>query len=119
MIYLSEKKSKEQADENIYIGDEYAEDEEKVEDSTNELKGLYDLLLPPGIPESIIVELVEEFDLEATMRVVNTSNENGAIGEREVLVLRGDQDSVNNAHDHMINRMRNLREDFKSPWVKD
>lgn len=119
MIYLTEKEQNEQPDENIYIGDEYAEDEEKVDDSTNELKGLYDLLLPPGIPESIIVELVEEFDLEATMRVVNTSNENGGVGEREVLVLRGDQDSVNNAHDYMINRMRNLSQDFKSPWVKD
>ena len=119
MIYLSEIESKEQTDENIYIGDEYAEDEGQGEKPTNELEGLFDLLLPPGIPESIIVDLVEEFDLEVTMRLVKTSNENGAIEEREVLVLRGDQDSVNNAHDQMINRMRNLSEDFKSPWVKD
>jgi hypothetical protein len=118
VIYLTEKESEEQADEKIFVGDEYAEDDEQVEEPTNELEGLYDLLLPPGIPESIIVELVEEFDLEATMRVVKSSDEKGGIGEREVLVLRGDQDSVNNAHDYMINRMRNISEDFKSPWVK-
>lgn len=118
VIYLSEKDTEEQADKNLYVGDEYAEDEGEAGETTNELEGLYDLLLPPGIPESIIIELVEEFDLEATLRKVNTSTETGQIAQREVLVLRGDQDSVNKAHDYMINRMRNLSEDFKSPWVK-
>ena len=117
MIYLAKKKHAKQGEEDQYIGDEYAEEGE-TEGEVNELEGLYDLLVPPGVPESLIVELVEEFDLEPTWRVANVDIVE--VDQRELIALRGDLDTVNEAHDYMIRRMHEIPEEaFKSPWVKE
>jgi hypothetical protein len=111
------KEEKKQDDEELYIGDEYAEEEENEEEE-NELEGLYDLMIPPGVPESLIVELVEEFDLEPTSRIANVDIVE--LDQRELIALRGDLETVNEAHDYMIRRMHEITEnEFKSPWVKD
>lgn len=114
MIYLVKKKKKEQDEENLFIGDEYAE-EEKLTEEEHELEGLYDLVIPPGVPESIIVELVEEFDLEPVNRLSNVDIVE--IDQRELLALRGELDTVNEAHDYMMQRLHELQDEFKSPWV--
>ncbi|MCD4843908.1 MAG: hypothetical protein K8R25_05415 [Methanosarcinales archaeon] len=111
---MAKKRTKQQDEENLYVGDEYAEEEELTEDE-NELEGLYDLVIPPGVPESIIVELVEEFDLEPVNRLSNVDIVE--IDQRELLALRGELDIVNDAHDYMMKRLHELQEEFKSPWV--
>ncbi|MCL7476117.1 MAG: hypothetical protein SCH39_12440 [Methanosarcinales archaeon] len=104
---------------NVYIGDEFTEEDElEGKPEVNELEGLYDLMIPPGVPESLIVELVEEFDLEPVTRLANVQIVE--IDPREILVLRGDLETVNMAHDYMVKRMREISTGgFKSPWVKD
>ena len=114
MIYLAKKRTTEQDEKKLYIGDEYAEEEGLTEDE-NELEGLYDLVIPPGVPESIIVELVEEFDLEPVNRLTNVNIVE--TDQRELLALRGELDIVNEAHDYMMKRLHELPEEFKSPWV--
>ena len=111
---MAKKRTKQQDEENLYVGDEYAEEEELTEDE-NELEGLYDLVIPPGVPESIIVELVEEFDLEPVNRLTNVDIVE--TDQRELLALRGELDIVNEAHDYMMKRLHELQEEFKSPWV--
>ncbi len=111
---------KKKDEENVYIGDEFTEEEEdlKGNQEVNELEGLYDLMIPPGVPESLIVELVEEFDLEPVTRLTNV--EIIEVDQREILVLRGDLETVNEAHDYMVKRMREISDGgFKSPWVDD
>jgi len=115
---LAKKRSDKTDEENLFIGDEYAEedDSERQETTGNEMEGLYDLMIPPGIPESVIVELVEEFDLEAVSRSANVDIVE--VDPREILMLRGDLETVNEAHDYMIKRMHEVVEEvFKSPWV--
>ncbi len=117
---MAKKRSEKTDEENLFIGDEYAEedDSERQETTENEMEGLYDLMIPPGIPESVIVELVEEFDLEAVSRSANVDIVE--VDPREILMLRGDLETVNEAHDYMIKRMHEVVEEvFKSPWVKD
>lgn len=118
---MAKKRSDKTDEENLFIGDEYAEedDSERQEETTeNEMEGLYDLMIPPGIPESVIVELVEEFDLEPVSRTANVDIVE--VDAREILMLRGDLETVNEAHDYMIQRTHEvLEEAFKSPWVKD
>jgi len=65
--------------------------------------------------ESIIVELVEEFDLEPVNRLSNVDIVE--IDQRELLALRGELDTVNEAHDYMMQRLHELQDEFKSPWV--
>ncbi len=117
---MAKKRLEKTDEENLFIGDEYAEedDSEGQETVENEMEGLYDLMIPPGIPESVIVELVEEFDLEPVSRTANV--EIVEVDPREILMLRGDLETVNAAHDYMIKRTHEvIGEAFKSPWVKD
>jgi indole-3-glycerol phosphate synthase len=117
---LAKRKTEKTNEENQFIGDEYAEEDDSEGQGTteNEMEGLYDLMIPPGIPESVIVELVEEFDLEPVSRAANVDIVE--VDAREILMLRGDLETVNEAHDYMIQRMHEVVEEgFKSPWVKD
>lgn len=111
---------KKQSEEDQYIGDEFVEEDEMAKEGGDEnvLEGLYDLVMPPGVPESLIVELVEEFDLEPVTRLANVDIVE--VDPREIMVLRGELEVVNEAQDYMIKRMHEIvKEEFKSPWVKD
>lgn len=117
---MAKKRSEKTDDENLFIGDEYAEEDDSEEQGTkeNEMEGLYDLMIPPGVPESVIVELVEEFELEPVSRTANVDIVE--VDPREILMLRGNLETVNEAHDYMIKRTHEvIGEAFKSPWVKD
>ncbi len=93
-------------DENkkIQIGEEYEED--TGEEEVKELEGLYDMILPPGVPQKLIIEVMDKFGLEATARTValhtiDTEAEN-------LLALRGDLESVNKAHDYIYTKLREM-----------
>ena len=116
---MTESAIKKKDEKNVYIGDEFTEEEDLGgKQEVDELEGLYDLMIPPGVPESLIVELVEEFDLEPVTRLTNV--EIIEVDTREILVLRGKLEAVNAAHDYMIKRMREISNGgYKSPWVED
>ncbi len=71
--------------------------EEKKED----LKGLYDLVIPLGMPVSVIRELVEKFELDL-VRTKGKMDMTGDAVDRELLVLRGDLETVLAAKKHMF-----------------
>jgi len=64
-------------------------------------KGLYDLAIPLGMPFSVIRELVEKFDLDLVKRKAKVDMV-GEVDEREILVLRGDLNTVLEAKEHMF-----------------
>src|SRR3972149_8688262 len=87
-----------------YGGDEYGEeDESAVPEEQKELEGLYDLVLPPGVPHKLIVDAMERFNLEVSTRkcAVKTID----VDTDNLLILRGELDSVNNAHDYIFQKM--------------
>lgn len=73
------------------------------------LEGKFDLLIPPGVPQDIIMELIEEFDLEPLDRKVNVSI--AETDPRDLLALRGNEDAVNAAHDLMLDLLQELIEE--------
>ncbi len=87
-----------------YIGDEFVEEtEDHVNENEQALEGLYDLVLPPGVPHKVIMEAIEKFNLEVStrkcaMKTVDVEPEN-------LLVLRGELEAVNNAHDYIYQKM--------------
>ena len=91
-------------DDPKYIGDEFVEeDEAAINEKKKDLEGQYDLVLPPGVPYKIIYEVIEKFNLEVTTRrcalkTVDVEPEN-------LLVLRGELESVNKAHDYIFQKM--------------
>jgi hypothetical protein len=89
--------------ESKYVGDEFVEEETIAGEKENELEGLYDLVLPPGVPHKLITEAMEKFNLEVTVRkcalkTIDVETDN-------LLVLRGELDAVNNAHDYIFQKM--------------
>ncbi len=87
-----------------YIGDEFVEeDETTLNENEKALEGLYDLVLPPGVPYKLIMEVMDKFNLEVATRkcAVKTVD----IEADNLLTLRGDLDSVNNAHDYIYKKL--------------
>ena len=87
-----------------YIGDEFIEeDENSISENEKALEGLYDLVLPPGVPQRIIMEVMEKFNLEVSTRKCALKTVD--VEPDNLLVLRGELDSVNNAHDYIYKKM--------------
>ncbi|GFO97690.1 hypothetical protein ig2599ANME_1897 [groundwater metagenome] len=87
-----------------YVGDEFVEEDETVVDEKEKaLEGIYDLVLPPGVPHKVIMEAVEKFNLEVVTRkcAVKTIE----VDADNLLVLRGELDAVNSAHDYIYQKM--------------
>jgi len=76
-----------------------------IMDSPNEeaedLTGLYDLAIPLSMPVSVIRELVENFDLDLIRRP-GKMDMTGEVMDREILVLRGDLETVKAAEKYMF-----------------
>ncbi len=71
-------------------------------ENKEELAGLYDLAVPIGMPLSVIQDLVDKFDLEPVRRNAKVGLLDGESEEREILVLRGDLETVKAAEKHMF-----------------
>ncbi|MCE8422498.1 MAG: hypothetical protein J5U17_00755 [Candidatus Methanoperedens sp.] len=86
------------------IGDEFIEEtEEMAKEQDNPKAGLYDLVLPPGVPQKVIVEAMEKFNLEVATRKCDLKTIE--VDTENLLVLRGELNEVNNAHDYIYQKM--------------
>ena len=65
------------------------------------MKGLYDLAIPLSMPVSVIRELVENFELDLIRRP-GKMEMTGEVMDREILVLRGDLETVKAAEKYMF-----------------
>lgn len=91
-------------DKSKYVGDEFVEESETaISESEKALEGMYDLVLPPGIPHKVIMEAMEKFNLEITTRKCALKTQD--IEQENLLVLRGELESVNNAHDYIYQKL--------------
>lgn len=70
---------------------------ERAED----LKELYDLAIPLSMPVSVIREMVENFELDLIRRP-GKMEMTGEVMDREILVLRGDMETVKAAEKYMF-----------------
>ena len=83
-------------------------DKENKED----LKGLYDLAIPLSMPVSVIRELVEKFDLDL-LRRPGKMEMTGEVMDREILVLRGDLETIKAAEKYMFEALDRKTEEWK------
>jgi hypothetical protein len=83
----------------LEIEDLLGDDEEPIGES---VEGLYDLVIPPGAPVTLIHELISEFDLEPHTKVVSTSVEDAADFDMTLVVLRGDLETVQRAEKYFF-----------------
>lgn len=69
-----------------------------------ELADLYDLVIPMGVPMSIIMDMAETFDLEAVDRLISISEPE--IAQTPVIALRGSLENVLEAEKFMKREMK-------------
>ncbi len=69
-------------------------------------EGLYDLIVPPGVPRKIIVEISKKFGVELVVRREKLHFANMDGDERELLAFRGKREAVQEAEQYMIKRVR-------------
>ena len=73
----------------------------ETKENKEDLTGLYDLAIPLSMPVSVIRELDEKFELEALLRP-GKMDMTGEVMDREILVLRGDLDTIKEAEKYMF-----------------
>jgi hypothetical protein len=66
-----------------------------AEQTDNEL---FDLLIPPGVPSKLIIEIAQKFDLEVVERKERMYFANMEGDERELLAFRGSRENIEEAH---------------------
>ena len=70
-------------------------------ENRGDLEGLYDLAIPLSMPVTVIRELVEKFDVEPVLRP-GKMDMTGEVMDREILVLRGDLETVKAVEKYMF-----------------
>ena len=70
-------------------------------ENRGDLEGLYDLAIPLSMPITVIRELVEKFDVEPVLRP-GKMYMTGEVMDREILVLRGDLETVKAVEKYMF-----------------
>ncbi|HNX08842.1 MAG TPA: hypothetical protein PKL29_01890 [Methanothrix sp.] len=70
-------------------------------EEAEDLTGLFDLAIPLSMPVSVIRELVENFELDLIRRP-GKMDMTGEVMDREILVLRGDLETVKAAEKYMF-----------------
>jgi hypothetical protein len=72
---------------------------------------LFDVLIPPGVPRSIIREVVQKFDVTLVERMERIRFANMEGDERELLAFRGKREIVEQVEKYMLQRL----DDFIRP----
>jgi hypothetical protein len=69
---------------------------------------LFDVLIPPGVPRSIIVEVVKKFDVQIVERKERMRFANMEGDERELLAFRGKQEIMEQVEKHLLQRLNDF-----------
>lgn len=67
---------------------------------------LFDLLIPPGVPRSIIKDILAKFDVQLIERKQRLHFANMDGDEREILAFRGTRDVVEKVQDHLFSELQ-------------
>ena len=80
-------------------------DKQKNESQSPE-EPLYDVLIPPGVPRSVIFDIAKKFDVEVVERKQRLSFANMDGDERELLAFRARREVAEQVEKYMIERVR-------------
>ncbi len=75
-------------------------------ESQNPEESLCDVLIPPGVPRSIILDIAKKFDVEVVERKQKLYFANMEGDERELLAFRGRRDVAEQVEKYMIDEVR-------------
>jgi hypothetical protein len=71
----------------------------------------YDLLIPPGVPRKLIIEIVGKYDVEVVSRKEKLFFANMEGDEREILAFRGKKEVLEEVHQFMLEGLKKFIEE--------
>jgi hypothetical protein len=82
---------------------------EEPEESSGEQ--LYDLLIPPGVPRKIIIDISQKYAVEVVSRKEKLFFANMDGDEREILAFRGKKEELEKVHDFILAELQKFVEE--------
>jgi len=73
---------------------------------TGQGEELFDLLIPPGVPRKIIMDIIQKFDVELVERKQRLYFANMDGDERELLAFRGQKKTVEEVQDYLYQELQ-------------
>jgi hypothetical protein len=67
---------------------------------------LFDLLIPPGVPRKMIIEITQKFDVEIVERKERLYFANMEGEERELLAFRGRREELEKVQDYLMEELK-------------
>ena len=77
-----------------------------VNEHMAEEEKLYDVLIPPGVPQKLIIEISKKFDVTVVERKEKIKFANMEGDERELLAFRGKLETVQQVEKYMLDQLR-------------
>jgi hypothetical protein len=78
-------------------------------------EGLYDMVIPLGTPVTVIRELVDSFEVDLVRRKMDMDMTGEVMHDREVLVIRGDLETIMAAKEHMLKALEKKVDEWNNP----
>ncbi len=75
-------------------------------DETVPEEQFYDILIPPGVPQKLIIEIPKKFNVKVVERKEKLSFANMEGDERNLLAFRGKLDVIQEVEKYMIEQMK-------------
>jgi hypothetical protein len=67
---------------------------------------LYDVLIPPGVPQKMIIEVTKKFDVRVVERLEKIKFANMEGDERELLAFRGKLEEVQKVEKYLLEQLK-------------
>jgi hypothetical protein len=67
---------------------------------------LYDVLIPPGVPQKLILDVTKKFDVKVVERMEKLRFANMEGDERELLAFRGTKETAQKVEKYMIEQLK-------------
>jgi hypothetical protein len=75
-------------------------------DETAPEEQLYDILIPPGVPQKLIIEIPKKFKVKVVERMEKLKFANMEGDERELLAFRGTLEVIQEVEKYMISELK-------------
>lgn len=67
---------------------------------------LYDVLVPPGVPQKLIIEISKKFDVKVVERMEPLKFANMEGDKRELLAFRGRLEEIKKVEKYMVDQLK-------------
>jgi hypothetical protein len=77
-----------------------------MSDKNNTDEQLYDVIVPPGVPQKVIIEITKKFKVKLVERTEKLTFANMEGDERNLLAFRGKLEIVQEVEKYMLDQLR-------------